>query len=321
MASPRSVAVIGAGIAGLSCARALHQAGVAVRVFDKGRGVAGRSSTRRSGERSDLGWDHGAVSFLAEQASFRRETQAWLQAGVIAPWTAATDSSWVGVPSMSAVARHLAEGLSVHTGTRIERIEHQVKTGWHLFDQDRNAHDSFSQLVMTAPPAQSRALLEPIRSELTEALLQTWMQANWALLAISERVDRPAAIRRAGSGQLPEAVNTLVCEDTKPGRAQHPLGTRWTMHMDPGWSHARLEQTADQITDSLSEKLAEAIGVPVLEATAHRWRYARVHRALGVDCLQDPELPLLLAGDFCRGDGIESAWLSGRAAAKQILQS
>ncbi|HCZ16243.1 MAG TPA: NAD/FAD-dependent oxidoreductase, partial [Candidatus Accumulibacter sp.] len=37
----------GAGIAGLSCATALQQAGLEVSLFDKSRGAGGRMSTRR----------------------------------------------------------------------------------------------------------------------------------------------------------------------------------------------------------------------------------------------------------------------------------
>ena len=50
-------AVIGAGIAGLSCATVLQQAGLKVSLFDKSHGPAGRMSTRRGD-----GWqcDHGA---------------------------------------------------------------------------------------------------------------------------------------------------------------------------------------------------------------------------------------------------------------------
>ncbi len=42
------VAIIGAGLAGLSCAQALVQAGHQVHVFDKSRGPSGRMSTRRA---------------------------------------------------------------------------------------------------------------------------------------------------------------------------------------------------------------------------------------------------------------------------------
>ncbi|MDP3490273.1 MAG: FAD-dependent oxidoreductase, partial [Phenylobacterium sp.] len=41
------IAIIGAGMAGLSCAEALSDAGHAVQVLDKGRGPGGRMSTRR----------------------------------------------------------------------------------------------------------------------------------------------------------------------------------------------------------------------------------------------------------------------------------
>lgn len=44
------VAVIGAGISGLICARVLVEHGMEVTVFEKSRGIGGRMSTRRSPE-------------------------------------------------------------------------------------------------------------------------------------------------------------------------------------------------------------------------------------------------------------------------------
>jgi predicted NAD/FAD-dependent oxidoreductase len=51
------IAVIGAGIAGLACAREIARADVAVTVFEKARGLGGRLATRRDG---NLAFDHGA---------------------------------------------------------------------------------------------------------------------------------------------------------------------------------------------------------------------------------------------------------------------
>ena len=45
---PRRVGIVGAGVAGAACARALADAGCAVQVFDKSRGVGGRMATRRA---------------------------------------------------------------------------------------------------------------------------------------------------------------------------------------------------------------------------------------------------------------------------------
>ena len=41
------IAIIGAGMAGLSCADALRDEGHEIALFDKGRGPGGRMSTRR----------------------------------------------------------------------------------------------------------------------------------------------------------------------------------------------------------------------------------------------------------------------------------
>ena len=66
------VAIIGAGLAGLSCAQALVQAGYQVHVFDKSRGPSGRMSTRRAEDHAGP-WqcDRGAQYFTARDATFR----------------------------------------------------------------------------------------------------------------------------------------------------------------------------------------------------------------------------------------------------------
>ena len=48
MSLPTSVAIIGAGMAGISAARVLDEAGIAVELFDKSRGTGGRMTSKRS---------------------------------------------------------------------------------------------------------------------------------------------------------------------------------------------------------------------------------------------------------------------------------
>ena len=86
---PPTIAIIGAGLAGLSCAHALLQAGHTVHVFDKARGPSGRMSTRRADD-VDGPWqcDHGAQYFTARDPAFRAEVARWQQAGVAALWNA-----------------------------------------------------------------------------------------------------------------------------------------------------------------------------------------------------------------------------------------
>ncbi|UCF32712.1 MAG: NAD(P)-binding protein, partial [Phycisphaerales bacterium] len=59
--------VIGAGIAGLSCAQRLAQADVKSLVLDKGRGVGGRCATRRV-EGQPV--DHGVIFLHGSDPDF-----------------------------------------------------------------------------------------------------------------------------------------------------------------------------------------------------------------------------------------------------------
>ena len=54
------IAIIGAGMAGVTCARTLRQAGHKVTIFEKSRGLGGRMATRASAFGS---FDHGAQYF------------------------------------------------------------------------------------------------------------------------------------------------------------------------------------------------------------------------------------------------------------------
>lgn len=63
------VAVVGAGIAGLACAKRLTELGVLVEVFDKARGPGGRMTSKRT--------THGYLDLGAQYFSGRVEN-AWL---------------------------------------------------------------------------------------------------------------------------------------------------------------------------------------------------------------------------------------------------
>ncbi len=114
------VAVIGAGLSGLTCARTLADHGYSVTVFEKSRGVGGRMSTRRTGD--NLRFDHGAQYFTVRDQRFQRYVESWVHDGLVARWNgrivvvergavkerkAGTDR-YVAAPGMNALGKHLA---------------------------------------------------------------------------------------------------------------------------------------------------------------------------------------------------------------------
>ena len=83
MINRNKVAVIGAGIAGLSCSTTLKNAGFQVTIFEKSRGVSGRLSTRVT---ENWQCDHGAQYFTARDPLFYTEVERWKSANVAQIW-------------------------------------------------------------------------------------------------------------------------------------------------------------------------------------------------------------------------------------------
>ncbi|WP_230945853.1 FAD-dependent oxidoreductase [Burkholderia vietnamiensis] len=80
--SSAHVAIVGAGIAGLACARVLADAGHRVTVYEKSRGVGGRMSTRRElvvhGVSRRAQRDAGCVTILHLQLRAQRPPRRYI---------------------------------------------------------------------------------------------------------------------------------------------------------------------------------------------------------------------------------------------------
>lgn len=125
------VVVVGAGVAGLTAARALTDAGHAVTVLDKGRRVGGRLSTRQfaNGGRADA----GAQFFTIRSDAFARAVARWRAVGLVHEWCRGFSSS-DGHPryavrgGMSRLGRAMAAGLEVRCSIHVQRVRVEADT-------------------------------------------------------------------------------------------------------------------------------------------------------------------------------------------------
>jgi len=317
MTRPGSVAVIGAGIAGLACARRLADAGLAVAVFDKGRGLGGRMATRRMG----AGIDHGAQYFTARGAEFRAQVADWLAAGTVAAWEAPvalgrSGPAYVGVPGMTAPAQALARGLAVTSGVAVTRIVRR-DGGWSLATADWPEGDErrFDAVVLAVPWPQVGALVA--ESGVAWPAVAPVYAPCWALLLAGG--DGIAGLPAAMAPDDP-VIAWVARGSSKPGRGAGAETETAIVHATPDWSRTHLEETADAVMPALMDRLRRLVGPVVAdEIVAHRWRYALVEKPAGLPCLWDGEVLLGACGDWCLGGRVEAAFDSGRALAARIL--
>jgi predicted NAD/FAD-dependent oxidoreductase len=316
------VAIVGAGLAGLSAARILVDHGWEVDVFEKSRGTGGRLATRRIDE---LAFDIGAQYFTVRDPRFRRWVSAWQQQGLVAPWPGRIHAlhrssapppltRFVGVPRMSALSRHLAENQSIHFATRVTALQRETPH-WRVHTEEGAWPNVYHGLVVALPPAQAAALLDDV-PELQKRAAAVEAQPCWAVLAA---FNQPLPLTFDGLFANHPRMDWAARNNSKPGR---PPTESWVLHASADWSIAHLEEEADTIGPALLQTFFDISGLSALAPRllqAHRWRYARALHPLSSNCLWECERRVSVCGDWCHGGRIEGAVLSGMAAAGRLL--
>ena len=309
------IGIVGAGIAGLSAARALVCDGHSVRVFERAPGPGGRCATRvmraielPRGLSGEVAFDHGAQYFTVRDDRFSEVAAELSRDKVISRWNGRIVSfdgegwepletetaRYTGTPGMNAIAAWMARDLDITFSTRIESTEALLK--------------AFDHVILAMPPDQAAAI--------GVAVPGVSAKPCWTVMAaFEERV--PARFDAAfvnGS-----ALSWIARNGSKPKR-NWTIDT-WVLHASTAWSAAHIDDQAEDVGAFLMEAFGDLIpaGLPkAFFATVHRWRYATVDPPLAIGAWQVPDARITLCGDWCLGARIEDAWLSGVAAAERL---
>lgn len=318
------IAIVGAGLAGLACARRLQLAGTRVTVLDKSRSAGGRMSTRRG---EDWQCDHGAQYFTMRHPLFRAEVERWLKAGVAAPWQPTLrviggndghteDPSlqrYVGVPRMTAPTRWLASDLNLQCQATVHSLR-PLAGGWKITTHEQGELSPLFMAVVVAVPApQAETLLRPCAPALADVASQANMRPCWALMLNFPSplsLDFDAAFVNQGP------LRWICRNNSKPQRS----GTEtWLLHATAEWSATHLENTPDEVAPLLIDAFCQ-LGAPSPAGWhLHRWRYADTDPPLQHRSVWDTALGLGLCGDWMNGGKIEGAWISGHDLAENLL--
>lgn len=280
--SSKKIAIIGAGISGLSCAAQLHQQGHLVTVFDKSKGVAGRMSTKRL----DQGFcDHGAQYFTCNDSLFANQIQTWLDAKVVAVWDiepavlggrarakeltqeqglegsssgqAKKNNTirYVGLPGMTAPAKYLEQelknkGVNILTSHTISQI-HKVGQQWQLISLEQQDHQSFFDVVILAIPApQAHSLISPHNQSLA-ATCNINMTPCFALMVQFETSPQ-LSFNAAFVNQGP--LSWIAFNSHKPERMGPPT---CLLHASAQWSEEHLEKDPQWVQTQMLKAFEE----------------------------------------------------------------
>ena len=323
-ASSVPVVVVGAGIAGVACARALTDAGHPVVVLDRGRRIGGRMASRRLAGRSA---DLGAAFFTVSDDRFAAVVDQWRADGLAHPWTdtlsvldagAAPRSTsgpvrWGTAGGIRTLVEDLARGLDVRTAevTSVRRRGDGV-----LLVNERPA----PAVVLAMPDPQAKVLLAPGLDEVGEQLVRPWdpvlALGAWWPERVWGAAGLPAVSEFDGAFVNSDPEIAWVADD---GRRRGDGAPVLVAHSTAEFARPHLAEP-QAAAPALLAALQRVLGISVAPEGHYlqRWSVARPAGAR-------PE-PFFLGRDrvgLC-GDGwgpvprVETAYLSGRALGEAL---
>jgi len=319
------ILIIGAGMAGLTAARLLHEAGLSVVVLDKGRGVGGRMATRRIVHGRV---DHGAQYFTVRDHQFAQSVTEWQEAGAVSEWGQGFADAkgklpsgghfrYRGIDGMTSVPKYLAEGLEIRLQTRITAVSKE-KNCWLVQSQSGEIFQGRA-LLLTPPVPQSLELLKAghvsLPSNISRDLDRIDYDPCLALLAVftgASQIPAPGGLR------FSEGPIAWMADNHQKGIS--PDAYTVTIHASPDFSRRHWQTNAIVVAWKLLEAAAPWLHTEVLDWQIHRWRYSQPVATYPEPVLFLPGLtPLVFSGDAFGGPRVEGATLSGFAAAQTLL--
>jgi hypothetical protein len=346
MKAAQHIAVIGAGMAGIACARTLVQAGHRVTVLDKGARPGGRMATRTSAFGS---FDHGAQYFTVRDPRFSLALQS--TPGICRPWSANAvrvldarghvveaprptgEAHFVGTPDMNSVVATWAQPLvaagQLHNGVHVTAIERDPihKTQWQLRttanDDSVHVYDGFDAVVLAIPAAQAQPLLQKTAGvgDLAKQLDSVSVAPCWTLMLAFAQASQPGLTTLGPQWNAARSTHHrlawLARESSKPQRG---LVERWTVQASAEWSNEHLQDDPARIEAKLLKAFAEITGIRAQpnHTEVHRWLYAKTVNPLGKSYLWDGKRGIGVCGDWCLGHRVEDAFVSGLEMALKL---
>ncbi len=346
------IAIIGAGIAGLTAARQLKQAGYRVQILEKSRGLGGRLATRRVDGQPV---DHGCRFIEPFHIDSLNVMPALLSTNILCPWqpsifeldpngnlrtSVEADIYYVAPLGMTGIAKFLADGLAINRQRRVTCLRYG-QGGWQIQSESPQGVTETieAKAVIAAIPAPQlspllgQALGKHTFNRLVQQLDRVTFDPVITVMAEYGAIAEnpfPSTLTvttdRSHSGWMVFGQNHphIRWVGLDSSKRQSPAKAIVVIHSTPTFAQNYLDIEATAAGQALVEATAAVLGpwlnTPNRQQT-HRWRYGFVRQPLQEPCLVSEHLPcFVICGDWCLGSNVEAAFRSGQKAAEELIR-
>ena len=323
----KSIAIIGAGLAGLTVFHKLKNA-ADVTIFEKSTKVGGRISVRVN---HNFEFDHGAQFFRVKDKKFQSFLKPFTERGVVKQWNARfveingsrTDfqGKWVsefpyyvGTPAMNSFLESLSYNAQLAFEKKVEEIK-PCDGLWELYDNGHKSLGCFDWVISAVPAPQANEILPEV-FDFRDIISEIEMSACFSLMVGFKgpvELEFDAAIVKNSD------ISWISLNSSKPDRMGKPSVL---VHSSDKWADKNIGIEPERASHHLLNTLSNTIDLPV-DKLAFKdlkfWRYANVLKQNSNQVFLDVANRLGACGDWCIEGTVEAAFQSGESVAKELL--
>ena len=319
-----SFCVIGSGISGATIANLLNKKHN-VDLYDKARGLGGRSSFKRLDK--IRGFDHGTQYFSPKTPEFKKFTKKLIEKKILKIWEGnhkfLSDKKKenkkhvkvIGRKGNNDISKYLLKNVRCYFQSELKKINFQNRK-WNLIFNDGEIRN-YENLILTCPFPQLKKLSKKyIKNSFIKEKIK--MDANITILI---------EIKKTNLGYSSFLFNDRILgwagyeNSKKRFKSKSDL---WTLQSTFNWANKKINQnkilkkTNAKILIDKFFKLTGIKRTKVLFSLNHGWKYSSNSKPLKLKSYWNSRLNLGVCADWFNGPRLESGWISANDLYKKI---
>ena len=319
-----SFCVIGSGISGATIANLLNKKHT-VDLYDKARGLGGRSSFKRLDK--IRGFDHGTQYFSPKTPEFKRFTKKLIEKKILKIWEGnhkfLSDKKKenkkhvkvIGRKGNNDISKYLLKNVRCYFQSELKKINFHNRK-WNLIFNDGEIKN-YENLILTCPFPQLKKLSKKyIKNSFIKERIK--MDANITILI---------EIKKTNLGFSSFLFNDRILGWAGYENSKKRFNSKtdlWTLQSTFNWANKKINQnkvlkkTNAKILIDKFFKLTGIKRTKVLFSLNHGWKYSSNSKPLKLKSYWNSRLNLGVCADWFNGPRLESGWISANDLYKKI---
>ena len=310
--------IIGSGISGATIANALSKK-YSLEVYDKARGVGGRSSNKKLNKNESF--DHGTQYISPKSIEFKRFIKDLIRKKIVKKWEGKhlflnkdkkenkKHIKIIGKKGNNAISKHLLKDINCYFNTEVIKIFNRKKA-WEIFFSD-GSKKFYKSLILTCPFPQLKKISKKyIKHSFINNKIR--MDANITVMMAIKKDKRNVSSYFFNDKILGWAGN----ENSKMRfKSKNDL---WTLQSTYAWANKEINKNRDnkkinsKVMIEKFFKLTNIKKTKVLFSLNHGWKYSSNSKPLRIKSYWNSSLNFGVCADWFVGPRLESGWISAR---------